>query len=231
MIHLYVKTHKKTGLKYFGKTHNNPEKYKGSGKYWRSHLRKYGDFVETEIIASFDDEVKCSEFAIQFSIDNNIVESDEWANLICENGLDGAPKGNVLKEETKNKISKSLLGKPSIKTKYTMRESFEEKSKRSKMINQNSLWINNGVICKRIKDGIVPDGWKLGRLQNGKIGDKNLWKRNDGNNTKGKVIYNNGVRHAYYFEDTQPDGWTRGKMDGYQGGTGKLKKGKKYDKK
>jgi hypothetical protein len=44
------------------------------------------------------------------------------------------------------------------------------------------------------------------------------------------VIYNNGIRHAYYFENQQPEGWTRGKMQGYQGGTGKLKKGKKYGK-
>ena len=34
------------------------------------------------------------EFALNFSKDNNIVESEEWANLIPENGLDGgSPKG------------------------------------------------------------------------------------------------------------------------------------------
>jgi hypothetical protein len=36
---LYVKTHNITGLKYFGKTTNDPFKYKGSGKYWLDHLK------------------------------------------------------------------------------------------------------------------------------------------------------------------------------------------------
>jgi hypothetical protein len=231
MIHLYIKTHKETGLKYFGKTYKDPKKYKGSGKYWKRHLEKYGNSVHTEVIASFEDELESSEFALKFSIDNKIIESREWANLINENGLDGAPKGNILKEETKNKISKSLLGKPSVKTKYTMKESFEVRSERSRMNNKNTLWINNGIICKRVKEGVVPDGWVIGRLQTGKIGDKNLGKRNSGGNTKGKVIYNNGTRHAYFFENTQPIGWIGGKMQGCQGGTGSFRKGKKYDKK
>lgn len=37
---LYIKTHNKTGLKYFGKTtSNDPYKYKGSGSYWLDHLK------------------------------------------------------------------------------------------------------------------------------------------------------------------------------------------------
>ena len=34
-----------------------------------------------------------------------------WANLIDENGLDGAPKGNKFSEETKKKMSKSGKGR------------------------------------------------------------------------------------------------------------------------
>jgi len=230
MIYLYIKTHLETGLKYFGKTTKNPENYKGSGKYWKKHLKKHGNYVKTEILNVFDNEKECTNFALEFSKRNNIVESNKWANLIDENGLDGAPKGNVIKNETRIKISKSLLGKPSIKTKYEMKESFEERSKRIKKIVSNTMWINNGVINKRIKKEDVPAGWFIGRIQNGNIGDKNLGKRNDGNNTKGKVIYNNGIRHAYYFKNQQPEGWTRGKMQGYQGGTGSIKKGKKYGK-
>lgn len=230
MIYLYVKTHLKTGLKYFGKTTKNPKNYKGSGKYWKAHLRKHGNFVKTEIINIFEDEKECTNFALQFSENNNIVESKEWANLIDENGLDGAPKGNILKEETKNKISKSLMGKSSIKTKYEMKENSEERSKRIREFTSNTIWINNGIINKRVKNRDVPNEWVVGRLQNGNIGDKNLGKRNDGSNTKGKVIYNNGNKHAYYFENSQPNGWIKGKMIGYQGGTGTHKKGKKYGK-
>lgn len=39
MIHLYIKTHNTTGLKYFGKTTKDPYKYLGSGKHWRAHLK------------------------------------------------------------------------------------------------------------------------------------------------------------------------------------------------
>ncbi len=51
IVYLYVKRHRKTGLLYFGKTTKNPLKYNGSGKYWKSHLRKHGSDVET-LVAS-----------------------------------------------------------------------------------------------------------------------------------------------------------------------------------
>jgi hypothetical protein len=111
MITLYVKTHKTTGLKYFGKTAKyDPFKYKGSGKYWLSHLNKHGNDVETEIIAQFDDSDECKKFALDFSTKNNIVESKEWANLRLENGSDGAPVGNTFSEETIKKMSESKKG-------------------------------------------------------------------------------------------------------------------------
>lgn len=96
MTYLYIKTHNKTGLKYFGKTSKpNPEKYTGSGKYWLRHLKKHGFNFSTEIIGTFEDETKLVEAALTFSIENNIVDSKEWANLRDENGLDGAPKGHA----------------------------------------------------------------------------------------------------------------------------------------
>jgi hypothetical protein len=112
MIILYIKTHKITGLKYFGKTAKcNPFKYKGSGKYWKCHLKKHGNFVETEIVGQFEDELECKKFALDFSIKNNIVESNKWANLRLENGFDGAPIGNTFSEETIKKMSNSKKGK------------------------------------------------------------------------------------------------------------------------
>lgn len=114
MITLYIKTHLKTGLKYFGKTtKKDPHKYKGSGKYWLSHLKKHGCFIKTKIVAQFHDEVECKKFALNFSIKNNIVESKEWANLRMENGFDGAPIGNTFSKETLKKMSESKKGKKS----------------------------------------------------------------------------------------------------------------------
>ena len=99
---LYIKRHIVTGLLYFGKTVKNPNKYKGSGIYWKRHLQKHGSHVETLWYCLFLDAQTCSEFALLFSKNNNIVESSEWANLIDENGLDGA-----------------LVGHPSFITDYT----------------------------------------------------------------------------------------------------------------
>lgn len=90
MIYLYVKTHNKTKLKYFGKTTSkNPYKYRGSGVYWKKHIKKHGYDVHTEIIGIFLYEDECCIVAKKFSEDNNIVESKDWANFKIENGLDG----------------------------------------------------------------------------------------------------------------------------------------------
>ena len=90
IIYLYVKQHIVTGLLYFGVTRQkNPLKYKGSGVYWKKHLSKYGNNVKTLEVWGFDDINICSDFAWKFSKDNDIVESEAWANLIPENGTDG----------------------------------------------------------------------------------------------------------------------------------------------
>ena len=92
LTHLYIKTHNETGLKYFGKTiKSDPSNYTGSGIYWLQHLKKHGNNVTTEVIGSFEDLSKCSEKAISFSIENNIVQSKEWANLVIEDGIGQSP--------------------------------------------------------------------------------------------------------------------------------------------
>lgn len=80
-IYLYVKTHNITGLKYFGKTIQDPFKYKGSGTRWKNHLDKHGIDISTEIIAEYTNVDECKIFASQFSKLNDIVKSSEWANL------------------------------------------------------------------------------------------------------------------------------------------------------
>lgn len=92
---LYIKQHSITGLLYFGKTTKNPEKYKGSGKHWKRHLSKHGSqHVLTVWYCLFYEHDICSDFAIMFSEINSIVKSEKWANLIIENGTDGAPVGH-----------------------------------------------------------------------------------------------------------------------------------------
>jgi hypothetical protein len=119
--YLYHKRHKQTGLNYFGKTIRDPYNYTGSGVYWTRHLKKHGVDIETIQVWEFTDLSDCSDFATEFSIKHNIVESKEWANLRIENGMDGGHtpgayttearikkgaklKGRIYSEETLNKM-------------------------------------------------------------------------------------------------------------------------------
>jgi hypothetical protein len=112
---LYIKQHNLTKLKYFGKTINkDPVKYKGSGKHWTRHINKYGNDVTTVWCQLFTDKNELKEFALKFSVDNNIVESVEWANLKPEDGLwGGGIKGIKIKRtpEHNKKISQSIRKK------------------------------------------------------------------------------------------------------------------------
>lgn len=121
-VTLYIATHNKTGKKYFGKTvrwftqEDLQNNYHGSGKYWNKHKKKHGErdiTMEIYKICSLDesDEDYVKPIALKFSEENNIVESNEWANLIVEDGLDGNIKGNKHTEETKEKMSLSLSGR------------------------------------------------------------------------------------------------------------------------
>jgi len=89
--YLYIKRHSVTKLKYFGKTSlDDPIKYLGSGTYWTKHINKHGkQFVDTIWLSDLYTDISISEHALHFSHENDIVKSDEWANLKLENGLDG----------------------------------------------------------------------------------------------------------------------------------------------
>jgi hypothetical protein len=89
MYYLYLKTHNITGLKYLGKTVQNPHEYRGSGKHWLRHLKKYGNDVSTEILAECETIEDFRIIASEYSDKLNIVESKEFANLVPETGDGG----------------------------------------------------------------------------------------------------------------------------------------------
>jgi hypothetical protein len=116
-IYLYVKTHNVTGLKYLGKTTKDPLKYTGSGKYWLKHLKKHGNDVTTEVIFTTNSIEKFKEFSINYSIQNNIVESKEWANLILETGSGGDnPLSKTPEAIQKSKNTRSINKKQIVWT-------------------------------------------------------------------------------------------------------------------
>jgi len=127
MVKLYIKTHLDTGLKYFGKTKQNIDNYKGSGKYWALHITKHGYNVKTELYGEFyEDDPLLKEVALDFSKRNDIVESNKWANMMPEDGLSGGAtmSGRVFTQEHKDKIATSNRGqKRSESTKLKISES------------------------------------------------------------------------------------------------------------
>ena len=88
-IYLYLKTHNQTGLKYLGKTIKDPNLYTGSGVYWKSHLKKHGNDVKTEILFKTSNKEEFNRVALEYSYKYNIVESSEFANLTYEEGQGG----------------------------------------------------------------------------------------------------------------------------------------------
>ena len=125
-IYLYVKTHRKTGLKYLGKTvYKNPHTYPGSGRRWRAHLDKHGYDYDTEILFESENKEEIKEKGLYYSRLWNVVESEEWANLkeeACDGGafprtaelnkrVSDKLKGRTFSEEHRKKLSEANKGK------------------------------------------------------------------------------------------------------------------------
>lgn len=174
MINLYIKRHKSTGLKYFGKTTKNPFDYLGSGLYWQRHLKTHGFDVETVAVYSFTNIEECRRFALEFSDCNNIVGSKEWANLKPENGVDGGT--TQCSVETRQKIRASVLrnhgtrGKPmteehKAKISVALRQPKSAAAKQAmSLAKRGKIWITDGhYIRLHDPDSPVPSGWIKGR--------------------------------------------------------------------
>lgn len=157
MYYLYVKTHLKTGLKYLGFTKQNPYTYKGSGKYWKRHIKKYGYDIWTNIIFQSEIEYEIKQNGLYFSELWNIVESKEWANLKPEQGdggfyftkeeLSNFSKNKWINPITREKIINGLIKasnnpeikklRSSITTNYFSKPENREYNKLKQIIVQN----------------------------------------------------------------------------------------------
>lgn len=128
--YLYVKTHKKTKLKYLGITTQNPFQYTGSGVDWVSHLEEHGVDIDTEILLETNNRDKLIDQGIYYSNLWDIVKSSSWANKMNETGSGAWENCNVdfaiqkrastLKEKHK-KEGLSTKEKNSYKTKINTR--------------------------------------------------------------------------------------------------------------
>ena len=110
IYYLYVKTHLVTGLKYLGQTRSkDPHKYPGSGTYWKSHLKLHGKHYDTTILKECLSHDELVHWGTHYSQLWNVVDSDEWANLMNETG-DGSSAGIKRSAEFCANQSKRLKG-------------------------------------------------------------------------------------------------------------------------
>ena len=140
---LYIKQHKITGLKYFGKTiQKNPERYRGSGVYWNNHLKTHSNDVDTIWYCLFLDQNSITEFALNFSKQENISESAEWANLRLEDGLDGNSNPS---NETRLKMSKSASILRGRKCSNETKDKMSEKAKLRVYTEEDRIRMSEGA--------------------------------------------------------------------------------------
>ena len=124
---LLIKTHNKTGLKYLCKTVKEDHSgYKGSGKYWVLHMKKHGRDVTSQLLFETDNIDEFSKYALNKSIELDVVNSNDWANLKHENGLDG---GDVYSSMDEDKLKNAKL-KMSIAGKFNAENRTEEFNKK-----------------------------------------------------------------------------------------------------
>jgi len=206
-IYLYLKTHNKTGLKYLGKTINDPFKYKGSGKRWLNHIKKHGYDVTTEILFKSTDEERIKEKGIYYSNLWSIIESNEFANLKIEDGNDGYSSSLFLKEKLRNDKD--------------FRHNYIEKSKQGAMITNQS---DNALKYKLIGLNSIREKYPKSAFYGKKHSDEtrkrmsNIAKERLSDPTKNSQY---GTRWIYSLEekksirisksDPLPKGWTEGR--------------------
>lgn len=129
VIYLYIKE-SPIGIKYLGKTTKNPYNYLGSGIYWTRHIKSHNykkTDIKTTILFQSTNKDEFREMALYYSNLFNIVEDENWANLVVECGegtigfkhspeaiekIKKAGTGRRHTEESKLKMRNSCLGRP-----------------------------------------------------------------------------------------------------------------------
>ena len=176
---LYIK--ELNGLKYFGKSIlENIETYTGSGRRWKNHIKKYGrNNIKTIWVSEwFFEPFTLQEFAVALSAEYDIVNSDKWANLICENGLHGGPcinnffatsDYNKKIRTPEEKAAKGGNRKGSKDPEYVRKRKADsartpERRLKTSLAMSGMKCYNNGI--RTIRSKIPPgEGWISGRIK------------------------------------------------------------------
>lgn len=173
-----IKTHNITGLKYLCYTQKEDYiSYLGSGTKWRTHLKKYGEDISTELIFESDIYEEFKKIAIYKSLEFDIVNSKEWANKKLEEGDGGDTVSN--KKWITNGIIDKYIDKNEIlpeNWKYGRSKCVFNDSNKQKEFNKRVDQKNKGNAIKLAwkENRVVRDHSKCGTK-----GDKNPSKRKE----------------------------------------------------
>ena len=181
---LYLKRHRDTKLFYFGKTAtSDPVKYNGSGKFWKNHLKKYCKNIETVWYQKFYDIQELIDFALAFSEIFDISNSELFANLCEENGLDGGDPGKTATAKT----SLALKGRKKPQSSI---------DKRKKTLSENPIIFTES---RKQKISKALTGRKLSQkhIEAMKLGsktEKSVESRKLNFDRTGKIPWNKGIK-------------------------------------
>jgi hypothetical protein len=185
ILYLYVKE-LPDGLKYLGTTSKNPYKYKGSGKYWKRHIKKHNyklNDIKTTILFSTYCRNTLKEKGLYYSKLYNVVEDSCWANLIPESG-ESSTLGYKPTEETKQKylpkISHKVRRIKDDKIYNSVNEAARENNLYSSHL-RHRLKLNDVSIGFEYVDKNLED--KAKSLKNKRIQDQNYRKIKNINKT------------------------------------------------
>jgi len=207
MYYLYIKKHNVTGLKYLGYTSaKDPHKYKGSGKYWSSHIKKYGYDVTTIILLATDSKEEIKATGEFFSTLFGVVKYSDWANLkveSCDGGWDYV-NSNITEHRRAKQVEQGKILGLSNKNTVCVKNSEGKIFRASvKEYNSNSDFVGHTKGFCFLYD---KEGNQYKKETNTKIENLN------GNNF-GKIYINNGTTQKMISkEDTVPEGWVTGKL-------------------
>jgi hypothetical protein len=143
IYYLLIKTHNKTGLKYLCKTTQDPYTYKGSGKDWKTHLKKFGYDHSTVIIRECISNEEISIWGRYYSNIYKVTTAADnygnkiWANIIPETGAGPGGKAGVPRsEKTKAKIRQNMPEQSVEKNSFYRKTHTEENKKTMGDVNR-----------------------------------------------------------------------------------------------
>lgn len=165
IYYLYVKTHKKTGLKYLGYTRQNPFTYSGSGTDWKSHLKTHGYKIHTDILFQSSIKKEVIQLGIFYSNLWNILTAADnfgdkiWANKILETGSgEGRKSGTHMSKESIELIRTKATGRKQSsdtieKRSKAMIERFKTHSQWNKNVLLSSIYTKDELSVKYGRTG------------------------------------------------------------------------------